>query len=57
MKKPQENYPGPRPKKEKPDYVKEWEAEPTEVQDEVKPFRNEKTQRDGETPAEKNNQS
>lgn len=34
--KPQENYPGPRPEQEEPDYVKDWEAEPTKVQPETK---------------------
>lgn len=55
MKKPQENYPGPRPEKEKPAYVKEWEAEPTELQDEVKPFKKKKNQRDSSE--EKDNHS
>lgn len=35
MRKPQENYPGPRLTTEEPDYIQEWEAEPTRIQPEA----------------------
>ncbi|AQS52097.1 MAG TPA: hypothetical protein K8U84_03005 [Paenalcaligenes hominis] len=35
MKKPQENYPGPRNTNEEPSFISEWEQEPTRVQPEA----------------------
>lgn len=35
MKKPQENYPGPRNIAEEPSFISEWEQEPTRVQPEA----------------------
>lgn len=35
MKKPQENYPGPRNTAEEPSFISEWEEEPTQVQPEA----------------------